>query len=331
MPSYSPSESPTCLLLGLSPNSYRAFRNREESRFNSLTRQLQDEIEDQDDENDTGRQPYEDENENPWDCDDEDFDDYMSNEPEENGEDLDTDRISTNEGKTAHVNSEEDLMFHLDGVNSPKKNSFKSVNRPSGTNGTTRRIRRSNRSHRTSSSLLELPFWYRNESADHLAVIVQQYNKKLLKDEYISPCKHDPRRLPHFIGRIQRTPIKIGLCQSQFHTLDKIDIYQRDIRQCGSNTTKLSTSYVISNWNDDGIPTILEVIETDQLCTWRRKIIKRFPVSFIYCLPVFQSKTEFIYSVENEEHEVGYACQPWNYTAYLPPDLVKNPDCEDII
>jgi len=42
-------------------------------------------------------------------------------------------------------------------------------------------------------------------------------------------------------------------------------------------------------------------------------------------------KKEFQYSVESEEHEVGYACQPWNYTAYLPTEfLKKNLDSEEI-
>jgi len=175
----------------------------------------------------------------------------------------------------------------------------------------------------------ELPFWYFNETDDHLALIVVQYSRQVLeKPKYI--C--DARRLPEFIGCIKRTPVQSPYHQSLFYTLDKIDVYQRDLRPCGSYATKLNSTFVISSWDGDGIPRVIEKLKPDKLCCWRAKIITDYPVSFIYSLPVFGSMTEFKYFLEDEDHEVGYACQPWNYTAYLPYHLrMRNPICEDTI
>jgi hypothetical protein len=163
---------------------------------------------------------------------------------------------------------------------------------------------------------------------------VQFYTRQFLPEDSLCAKLRDCRRLPKFIGRIQRTPILLCQAKSEdvFTTLDKIDVFQRDIRQVGSNTTKLNTVYVISTWDNDGMPNLLQTLENDNhnIISWKRKAIKGFPVSYIYCLPVWQSRTDFIYSVESEEHEVGYALQPWNYAAYLPKGIFDFPPEEDM-
>jgi len=308
MPSYTPSESPTDLLLGLSPNSSKAFQHREENRFNSLSQQLQEEIDDHYNENTDNDEA------DPWQCSDEE-NDFLSQE-----------EWSINFNAEDFTNCYEDeLIFSFDPLSSSS-----SLKRSSGLKRSSRNKILNNSSQRSSKKSSCLPFWYLSETPDHAAIIVRQYNHKILKEDYC-PFQPDCRRLPHFIGRIQRSPVKTCKRESPFQTLDKIDVYQRDIRQCGSPLTKLSTTYALSTWNKDGIPFIIEVLDSEQISPWRRKINRRYPISFIYGLPVWESKKEFQYSVESEEHEVGYACQPWNYTAYLPTEFLKKSlDSEDI-
>jgi len=297
MPSYTPSESPPDLLLGLSPNSTKAFQQREENRFNCFNEQLpDDEIEDENEKS---------ENEgDPWQNSDEDIDleEWCAN------------NFNAEEIPTCCL--EEELIFSFDPLHSSSSS-----------------IRRSQRERSLRASkrkLARLPFWYLSETPDHAAIIMQHYNHKILKEDSC-PFQRDCRRLPHFIGRIQRSPVKASKPEIPFQTLDKIEVYQRDIRQCGSPLTKLSTTYALSTWNTDGIPDIIEVLDNEQISPWRRKIDRGYPISFIYGLPVWESKKEFKYAVESEEHDVGYACQPWNYTSYLPAEfLKKNLDSEDI-
>jgi len=297
MPSYNPCESPPDLLLGLSPNSTKAFNQRDENRFNSFNRQLGDEI-DEDNENSDNEEG------DPWQCSDEEIDWC----------------INSFNAEEIPLCTEDDLIFSFD----PLSSSSSGIKRSSN-NKTLK-----NRSQRSSKTTAGLPFWYLSETPDHAAEIIQQYNHKILKEDSC-PFQRDCRRLPHFIGRIQRSPVKTDKTGSPFRTLDKIDVYQRDIRQCGSPLTKLSTTYALSTWNKDGIPFIIEVLDSEQISPWRRMIDRRYPISFIYGLPVWESKIEFKFSVESEEHEVGYACQPWNYTAYIPTEfLKKNLDCEEI-
>jgi hypothetical protein len=292
--------------LGLSPNSVRAFQNREESRFNCFSQDLLDEIDDIDENNNI--QNKDEGEDDPWDCSDDEID-FLS--PEE-------DYLSVEEFVGTRI-PEDELIFQIDTVYIPSKTTSQPTNR----------MRMSNGSQRSSRRCSSIPFWYLSESPDHLAVIVQNYNHKILKDNSI---RCDCRRLPQFIGRIHRSPVKEASKNGKpsFQTFDKIDVYQRDIRPCGSLLTKLSTAYVLSSWDSDGIPYNIEVLANEQISSWRRKIIKKSD-SFIYCLPVWESRTEFKFCVESEEHEVGYAYQPWNYTAYLPPEFQKkNLDSEDI-
>jgi hypothetical protein len=332
MPSFSPNETGSNFL-GLSPNSYKAFQQREETRFNTLSQEFEDVLEEQDNvtDDDTGTDTEEEEEDketeninhkDPWGF-NSDEEIYFSSSLEEErihndvmGEWKSNDDENESNCKLAkrHI-SEEELIFPIEEllVSCRKNQSAKDLCKV--------------------EAAKTPPFWYENESSDHVSKIVQFYTNEILHDDdNLCPKLRDCRRLPKFIGRIQRTPIKGGtkcLRNQSFVTLDKIDIFQRDIRQCGSYTTKLNTVYTISTWDNDGMPHILEKLENENVCRWRRKAIKGFPISYIYCLPVWQSRTEFIYSVEPEEHEVGYANQPWNYTSYLPKELLMN-NLEDL-
>lgn len=321
MPSFSPNET-QANLLGLSPNSFKAFQQREETRFNTLSQEFEDVLEEQDNvtDDDSGRDTEDEdndaeENNDPWCNSDEEI--YFSSSLDEEriqndmGEWKSNDEINNYKIANRQI-SEEELIFPIEELLACGKNQNAKE--------------RANPPSKVEPSKTP-PFWYENESPEHASKIIQYYTKEILHEDNICPKLRDCRRLPKFIGRIQRIPIKGGtkcLKNQSFVTFDKIDVFQRDIRQCGSYNTKLNTFYTISTWDNDGMPQILEKLESEDVCRWRRKAIKGFPISYIYSLPVWQSRTEFIYSVESEEHEVGYANQPWNYTSYLPKELLKN-------
>jgi len=185
---------------------------------------------------------------------------------------------------------------------------------------------------KTRSKYNKLPFWYAAEDSEHIAKIVKEYSREITEkdaDDRTS-CIRDCRRLPTFIGRVQRIPVFDKNSLDDFTTLDKIEIFRRDIRPCGSYTTWIMSRHVVTSWDNDGMPDNFIILSNKkQIKEWRSKIISKYPISFIYCLPVFQSKTAFQYSVEKEKHEVGYANQPFNYAPYLPKDLfAQSEDCE---
>jgi len=182
----------------------------------------------------------------------------------------------------------------------------------------------------------KLPFWYEAEDEEHLQKIVEEYKREIKATEETDQLRLsglvDRRRLPTFIGRIRRVPVfDRDSSFDDFTTLDKIDIFRRDIRPCGSITTRILTRYVVTSWDDDGMPENFVILsDKKQAKEWRTKTIEKYPVSYIYCLPVWQSQTAFQYSVEKEKHDVGYANQPFNYTPYLPKDLFEQPyECEE--
>jgi len=174
------------------------------------------------------------------------------------------------------------------------------------------------------------PFWYESEDPEHLRKIVEEYSQEINATDDIDKLRTsgliDRRRLPTFIGRIRRTPVFDRDSIDDFTTLDKVDIFRRDIRPCGSCTTLMTVHYIVTSWDDDGMPDNFVVLNKKQVKEWKNKAIEKYPVSYIYCLPVWQSQTAFQYSVEKEKHDVGYANQPFNYTQYLPKNLLEQSD-----
>jgi len=174
------------------------------------------------------------------------------------------------------------------------------------------------------SKLSKVPFWYAAEDAGHIAKIVEEYCRELKESDPNRTAMTDCRRLPTFIGRVRRIPVfdNNSLDDDAFTTLDKIEFFRRDIRPCGLYTTFMESRHVVTSWNDDGMPDNIIILKNkNQVQEWRLKSITQFPISFIYCLPVWESKTAFQYSVEKEKHEVGYANQPFTYTQYIPKNL----------
>jgi len=185
--------------------------------------------------------------------------------------------------------------------------------------------------HKKKSRNVKPPFWYESEDAEHLRKIIDEYSREVNATDEIDKMRTsgliDRRRLPTFVGRIRRTPVLDRDSIDDFTTLDKVDIFRRDIRPCGSCTTLMTVHYYVTSWDEDGMPDNFVILNKKQFKEWKnKKTIEKYPISYIYCLPVWQSQTAFEYSVEKEKHDVGYAGQPFNYTQFLPKNLFVQPE-----
>lgn len=104
------------------------------------------------------------------------------------------------------------------------------------------------------------PFWFAREDENHAAVIVAKYEAHFeVNVEFRSP-QRDARRLPTFIGRIHREPTRedpdVHPSEHDFHTLDRVEIYRRDVRAMGGKMTLIETKHTVTRWDaDDGVPT----------------------------------------------------------------------------
>jgi len=306
MPSYnSPNES-QCPLLGLSPQSYEEFQARERTRITNINNNWLEQFQD-DDEDDEKIQNFSGE--------DDDGDDGESSENEVLYSEDDDDEKQGGGEDEDEESSGENCIFYFD----DDRSDCKRQRRPQ------RRFKKKQKPGRKK----EVPFWYEAEDTEHLSKIFAEYTREVKPEEVgscgVCPLLKDRRRLPSFIGRIKRTPVfdKDVSSFDEFTTLDKIEIFRRDIRPCGSCTTWLGSRYVVTSWDDDGMPENFVVLhKKEEVKVWRTKAIKNNPVSYIYCNPVWESDVAFQYSVEKEKHDVGYANQPFNYTQYLPKDLL---------
>jgi len=174
----------------------------------------------------------------------------------------------------------------------------------------------------TTDPIVVLPWWYGNEDEPQLARIFQYYERQL---KLLHCCYHhqlselkDARRLAHFVGRIERRSVRA----STFTTLDKIEIFRRDIRPIGSTVSLMEELHVLTVWDEEcGLPAKCTLLTTQEKQYWQSQCIKH-PISYLYCLPVWESKTGFKFSVACEKHSVGYADQPFHYTPYIPRHLL---------
>lgn len=169
-----------------------------------------------------------------------------------------------------------------------------------------------------------LPFWYSNEEPSHIARIIKSYARLLDVNAPSSPV-HDFRRLPSFVGRIERQPVMGAVhCeeeeeeQDEFTTLDVVQIYRRDIRQVGSTVSLLEEKTLLTSWDEDGVPVRFHLLkDPEEIEYWtKRSLVEQ--ASFVYCEPVWRSNVEFFYEVSPERKLVGYAKEPFNFTKYIP-------------
>eukprot|EP01125_Pyxidicula_operculata_P001296 TRINITY_DN11194_c0_g1_i1.p1 TRINITY_DN11194_c0_g1~~TRINITY_DN11194_c0_g1_i1.p1 ORF type:complete len:359 (+),score=99.57 TRINITY_DN11194_c0_g1_i1:94-1170(+) len=166
------------------------------------------------------------------------------------------------------------------------------------------------------------PWWFSKEDGKHIAQVVKAYSEYLQIN--VKSGLQDSRRLPSFIGRIERFPYQH--CDMSFQTIDKVHIFRRDIRPVGCELTLTDEVYLHTKWNDQGLPQFKTLFHDKELfddyISSANKILKKFK-SFIHCLPVWESSSEFEYKVGTQNILLEYANQPYHYTKYLPTYLIS--------
>jgi hypothetical protein len=172
--------------------------------------------------------------------------------------------------------------------------------------------------------IVETPFWFGREKKEHIRLVADIYID-MLNIETKPPSKRS-RRPEFFVGRIKRTRV-VPMGNSDwdipmtdflphddndiepFYTFDEVCVYQRDMVPEGYNMTRVRTIYVLTYWDDDGLP--VHMIEIRKKSRRYRKIRccrRKDTRCWIYCQPVFM-RDEYEYAVSHKSHEVGYCCR----------------------
>jgi len=151
---------------------------------------------------------------------------------------------------------------------------------------------------------VKTPFWFSNEEPAHIKQIIELYASKL----NISLERKRFSRAPmSFVGRIKRNKVRGG---NQFTSLDEVQIYQRDMLPIPTAVMKLvETVYFITSWeSEDGVPINFCKINTARYKSfWQERVVKDAVISYLYCMPVFESETQYEYEVTQFEHDVSYS------------------------
>jgi len=168
-----------------------------------------------------------------------------------------------------------------------------------------------------------VPFWFSFEEPSHIERIVKAYAQQYLLRE-----RGECRRLPNFVGRIERQPV---FSENEFTTLDTVQIYRRDIRQVGSAVSLMEERLILTKWDQDGLPSSFQDLQYHRdVDFWKQRIIFEQHPSFIYALPVWCSNADFYYKVTPDRRDVGYAKEPFNFTKYIPPHYLPPTSDEHI-
>jgi len=120
-----------------------------------------------------------------------------------------------------------------------------------------------------------------------------------------------------FIGSIKRQPVNNP--GNMFMTLDTIGVYKRDPTiPLGESMPYKETFILLTTWNSEGMPIQFVDLNEKQniLDFWKNRLHKN--CSFIHCLPVWEKKVEYEFSVGNFDKTVGYAKEPFNYSRFVP-------------
>jgi hypothetical protein len=149
-----------------------------------------------------------------------------------------------------------------------------------------------------------IPFWFTHEEPDQIRTIFKSYALTLDLEKQRKACIRSPAP---FIGRIKRTPIKPAESDTdkEFKTLDKVEIYLRELYPLGTMLPLSRVAWVLTSWDDDGIPTNCSELSKSA----KKSVQKRAQgalSSTLYCAPVFRTKDEYEFSVSSQEHSLMY-------------------------
>eukprot|EP01114_Cavostelium_apophysatum_P014384 TRINITY_DN3720_c0_g1_i1.p1 TRINITY_DN3720_c0_g1~~TRINITY_DN3720_c0_g1_i1.p1 ORF type:complete len:460 (+),score=115.68 TRINITY_DN3720_c0_g1_i1:390-1769(+) len=172
---------------------------------------------------------------------------------------------------------------------------------------------------------LTVPFWFSNEDEEHIKSIISSYSKELKLEEAIKQIRRAP--VP-FVGRIKRQRVENA---EVFTTLDTVEIFQRGLLAPGSNMPLKNTVHFLTCWHyEEGLPVkFLLLNENLTKEMWQERKDESTKMSYISCLPMYGSTTDYSYFVSEEKREIKHsplsaamASRFW-YNDYIP-DRSKN-------
>ena len=146
-----------------------------------------------------------------------------------------------------------------------------------------------------------------------MKAIFKKFTKELIKkDEF--QRSHQP-----FIGSITRTNVT---CGDIFQTFDEVEICNNQRLPPGSKMPSIRTVFLLSSWDEDGIPIALCRLEGERISTWHSKIIED-EKSYLFCFPDWHHQgdvatTRFVYRTSQIYQPGTYANLPWDKAPFSP-------------
>ena len=146
--------------------------------------------------------------------------------------------------------------------------------------------------HNSDALLQEkIPFWFNNETEDHVKVILEIFSEKFITKNEFS------RSSQPFVGCVKRY-IKT-CCSGLFQTFDQISIKNNQKMEANKPMCDIREVYCFTTWDNDGLPSDFFQLDfhgqKESICD-----------------------SSFVYSSSLECKEVTYANLPWNFAPYSP-------------
>ena len=152
-------------------------------------------------------------------------------------------------------------------------------------------------------------------SVEHVADVIERYRSHLiLKDE------SSQRSCQPFVGSVARIPL-LRDGDGLFQTFDTVDICNNQRMPAGRRMPHLRSAFLLSTWNDDGVPISFFHIPPDQVPSWEAQMGDAAPF-YLHCHPNwFQERipadpTSFTFSSSTLYLPVTYANLPYDQTAF---------------
>ena len=128
-----------------------------------------------------------------------------------------------------------------------------------------------------------------------------------------------------FVGSITRCNVT---CGDIFQTFDEVEICNNQRLSPESKMPVIRTVFLLSSWDEDGIPIALCKLEGERINPWYSKVLDE-EKSYLYCLPDWHnqgevSTTKFVYSTSQSYRPVTYANLPWDRAPFSPCIFRKN-------
>lgn len=177
--------------------------------------------------------------------------------------------------------------------------------------------------HEIEDDIIEIPEWFAHEDKDQLKEIFQMYIEAL----DLSQVKR-VREPPKFVGRVKRSIVESD--DGKFRTLDSVEVFRRSLLPPGSVMPHIKTYNVLTCWSfDEGLPIDIRRLTNSQKKYWFDRVVEEPPIppSFLMCLPIFSTESDYDYSVSDRSVEVRHSPSSYPhhcYDEYIPKHPLNN-------